>query len=272
MDLSIIILTWNSLDLLKTCVQSIEYTTISRNREIIIVDNNSADGTREFLKSMHTKGLCRLILNRRNRGVAPSRNQAIKIAQGQYILLLDVDTIASPHAIDTLAQYLDNTPRCGVVAPKLTNIDGDLEFTCRKYPTVASKLLRRIPSKWARKLLADEEMHDWNHASVKEVDYVIGACQLIRKSVIGEVGLLDEHIFYGPEDIDFCLRVWQAGYKVVYNPEAVVIHDERRITKRDLFSKMTWEHAKGMAYFFAKHKYILSRRSLYKAIPKVPST
>lgn len=267
MKLSIIILTWNSLPLLKRCIFSIEENITLRDYEIIIIDNNSQDGTQLFLKTKNNNDTYQVIFNSKNRGVAPARNQGIKIAVGEYILILDVDTITTPGAINKLVKYLDDTPECGLVAAKLTDIDGNLQFTCRKYPTVWSKLLRRMPFKWAQKLLDEEEMRDCDHTSPREVDYVIGAYQLMRKSVIKEVGLLDENIFYGPEDVDICLRIWQAGYKVVYNPEAVTIHDEQRITKRRLFSKISWEHVKGLAYFFWKHKYLLSRKSLYRSIP-----
>jgi GT2 family glycosyltransferase len=266
MKLSIIILTWNSKRLLKRCLSSIQVDTTTNNYEIIIIDNNSTDATRALLESISSEGAYHIIFNNQNKGVGHARNQGIKLATGKYILILDVDTIIAPGAIDKLVDYLEQSPKCGLVAPKLTDVDGNLQLTCRKYPTIVSKSLRRIPFNWAQELLSEEEMHDWDHACIREVDYVIGACQLIRKSVIQEIGLLDENIFYGPEDIDFCLRIWQAGYKVVYNPEAIIIHDEQRITKRRYFSKMTWEHIKGLAYFFWKHKYLFSRSSLYESI------
>jgi len=261
LKLSIIILTWNSEHLLRRCLSSIEANTTLNDYEIIVIDNNSTDGTREFLKSIDSKDSYQIILNSQNRGVAPARNQGIRIAAGEYILILDVDTIVTLGAIDKLVDYLEQNAQCGLVAPKLTDIDGNLQYTCRKYPTAISKILRRTPGKWARKMLDNEEMHNWDHACIREVDYVIGACQLIRKSIVEKIGLLDENIFYGPEDIDFCLRLWQAGYKVVYNPEAVIIHEEQRITKKKIFSRISWELAKGLAYFFWKHKYLFSRKS-----------
>jgi len=266
MELTIIILTWNSLDMLKRCLLSIKTGTTLNDYEIIIIDNNSTDGTREFLKSINSKDSYQIIFNSHNRGVGPARNQGLRIAKGEYILILDVDTIVTHAAIDRLVEYLEQNPKSGLVAAKLTDIDGNLQYTCRKYPTIVSKFLRRVPFNWTRRLLSEEEMHNWDHTCIREVDYVIGACQLTRKSIIDEIGLLDENIFYGPEDIDFCLRIWQAGYKVVYNPEAIIIHDEQRITKRKLLSRISWEHTKGLVYFFWKHKYLFSRKPLYKSI------
>jgi GT2 family glycosyltransferase len=106
------------------------------------------------------------------------------------------------------------------------------------------------------------EMADWDHRVARAVDYVIGACQVIRKAALMDVGLLDEHIFYGPEDVDFCLRLQQAGWRVIYNPEAVVEHRERRVT-RSFFSQLGYRHIQGLAYYFWKHGYLFSRRRLY---------
>ena len=100
------------------------------------------------------------------------------------------------------------------------------------------------------------------------MDYVIGACQVIRRRALQEVGLLDERIFYGPEDVDICLRLQQAGWRVVYNPEAVVVHNERRLT-RSLRSGLTWKHLWALGYFFRKHGYLLSRQRLYAQFPEV---
>jgi GT2 family glycosyltransferase len=114
------------------------------------------------------------------------------------------------------------------------------------------------------------EMADWDHQSLREVDYVIGACQVIRRKAFEQVGFLDERIFYGPEDVDFCLRLHQAGWRVSYNPEATVIHKERRVT-RSLFSVLTWRHLRGLVYFFWKHGYLFSRRRLYARLQNTQS-
>ena len=127
LKLSIIILTWNSDHLLRKCLSSIQANTTLNDYEIIIIDNNSNDGTREFFKSIEKDDSYRFILNNRNRGVGPARNQGIKLATGKYILILDVDTIVISGAIDKLVRYLDNTTQCGLVAAKMTDIDGNLQ-------------------------------------------------------------------------------------------------------------------------------------------------
>ena len=183
-------------------------------------------------------------------------------------MILDVDTVVMQGAIDKLAGYLDRDQNCGLVAPKLIAMNWDLQFTCRKYPTIVSKFFRAFNIKFGRaeKILKEEEMRDWDHNSIREVDYVIGACQMIRKSIIEKIGLIDENIFYGPEDVDFCLRIRRARYKVIYNPESVIIHMERRVARGAFFSKLALENFKGTVYYFWKHKYLFSRESIYRSI------
>jgi len=246
-------------------VSSIRKNTTLKDYELIIIDNNSQDGTKKFLRSINDKK-CIVIFNSKNRGVGPARNQGLKIARGEYILILDVDTVVLKNAIDRLVAYLDEDEKCGIVGSKLLDSNGNLQFTCRYFPTGLSKLLRRLAFKWSKLALNYEEMHDWDHESVKEVDYIIGACQMIRKKLVEDIGFIDERIFYGPEDVDYCLRAWQSGYKVVYDPDAVMIHDEQRVTKK-IFSRITLEHVKGLAYYFLKHKYFISRKKIYRTIP-----
>jgi hypothetical protein len=97
-------------------------------------------------------------------------------------------------------------------------------------------------------------MKDWDHSSIKEVDYLIGACQFIKKEVINKIGPYDKRIFYGPEDIDFCLRVWRAGWKIYYYPFTSIFHLEQRMTKKNIFSKISLLHFKGILYLYIKYK------------------
>lgn len=261
MKLSIIILTWNSKNLLRICLESIYSNTRTKDYEIIVVDNASYDKTCEMLNVSFPK--IRIIRNETNRGVAPARNQGLAVARGEYLLILDVDTVIEDGALDVLMKFMENNSAVGLVGPKLVYPDGELQYSCRKFPTVPSKLLRRIPLRLANKLLVDEEYRAWDHASVQEVDYVIGACQLIRREAFEEVGELDDKMFYGPEDVDYCLRLRKAGWKVVYNPETKIIHNEQRVTRKKLFSIVTWRHIKALVRYFRKHKYYFSREKIY---------
>ena len=257
---SIIILTWNSEQHIGACLASLGRGLDTYSSEVIVIDNGSSDRTCSIVRE--TWPGVRLVTNPENRGVAPARNQGIRLAQGKYVLILDDDTVVQPGALDCLTRYMEDQPETGLCGPRLTGAGGELQLSCRRFPTLTDKLARRLPSGLAGKAARAAEMADWDHGTVRAVDYVIGACQLIRQRALQEVGLFDERIFYGPEDVDMCLRLQQAGWPVVYNPEAVVVHEERRMT-RSLKSGLLWKHVCGLGYYFLKHGYLLSRKRLY---------
>ena len=252
---SIVILTWNSRALLEACLAALPAATAPLATEVIVIDNGSLDGTAEVLRG---RSDVVTITNATNRGVAPARNQGLRAARGEFVALLDVDTVPTPGAFATLVGRLRAAPEVGLVGPKLVGRDGELQYSCRRFPTLVDKLCRRLPARFGRALVDDVELRWWDHTGVREVDYVIGACQVIRRTALDEVGLLDERIFYGPEDVDLCLRMHQAGWKVEYVADAVIMHLERRLT-RNLLSPLTVRHVYGLGYYFWKHGYLLTR-------------
>ena len=262
--ISIIILTWNSEQYIAACLASLDRGLSAFTSEVIVVDNGSLDQTCSVVRQAYPQ--TQLICNPENRGVAPARNQGIRLAQGEYILILDDDTVVQPGALDFLTRYMEEHPDVGLCGPKLTDADGQLQLSCRRFPTLVDKLARHVPAALGQKVTREAEMADWDHQTARAVDYVIGACQLIRCRALEEVGLFDERIFYGPEDIDICVRLQQAGWSVVYNPQAVIVHEERRMT-RSLKSSLVWKHIYGLGYYFWKHGYLLSRRRLYIQSP-----
>jgi N-acetylglucosaminyl-diphospho-decaprenol L-rhamnosyltransferase len=258
MELSVVIITYNSKGLLVPCIESVRAAARKIECEIIVVENGSGDGTGKWLRE---QGDVKTISNTANRGVAPARNQGLGVAKGRYLLILDADTVVEPGAFDALVACMDLHPGVGLGAPKLIGAQGNLQYTCRNYPTVFSKIYRRLPLGFARKRLSAEQLEDWPHDAERAVDYTIGACQIFRRQAYEQIGPLDESIFYGPEDIDYCIRMWRVGWTVMYFPQAVVRHLERRITKK-LFSKMTLKHAWGLVHFFWKYKYITNTGKL----------
>ena len=260
---SIIILNWNSERQVGACLASLSRGLSEFSSEVIVVDNGSQDQTCAVVRE--TRPDAQMLCNPENRGVAPARNQGIRLAQGEYVLILDDDTVVRPGALDCLIRYMGEHPEAGLCGPKLIGADGELQLSCRRFPTLIDKLARRLPSAAARKVTRTVEMADWDHQTIRQMDYVIGACQIIRRRALQEVGLFDERIFYGPEDVDICLRLRQAGWSVVYNPEAVIVHEERRMT-RSPGSGLVWKHICGLGYYFWKHGYLLSRKRLYSQL------
>ncbi len=260
MDVSVVLITWKMKDRLERLLDSLTEVSSGFSYEIIIVDNNSQDGTIEMLKQKYPAVV--LIKNEKNLGVAPARNQGLRVATGRYILILDADMEFGENSILKLLQFIEGKKECGLAAAKLVYDDGDLQYSCKKFPTIFSLLSRRLEGIGFvknSKLLRNHLMSDWDHNEISEVDYVIGACQMIRKEVIEKIGYYDDKIFYGPEDIDFCLRVWRAGWKVMYYPFTSIVHFEQRITKKTLFSKITLKHLLGIYYIFKKYNGRLTR-------------
>ncbi len=257
MDLSVIILTWNTRKFIHSLLKSFEKHPSRCSYEIIVVDNGSTDDTSAFLKENYPE--VRLVRNETNLGTA-QRNKGIDISKGKYIAFLDSDIeMIQDGTFDKLLDYMESSPDTGLVSPQLILESGDVQLSCKKFLSFYTPILRRldfIPFIKKTQLYKEQLMADWDHDHVCEVDYTVAAFWLFRKKIVDQIGGLDEKIFYAPEDVDYCLRIWQSGYKVVYFPEAKAKHYYQRITRK-VFSKITWEHIKGLAYYFRKHKYLL---------------
>lgn len=259
-DISIVIISWKMKELLKSCLQSIYKFTTDVNCEIIVIDNDSQDGTSEMIQSEFPEII--LIKNKENRGVAPARNQGMAISNGKYVLILDADVELIENSIFKLFEFMESNADCGLVGSKLVSTDRQLQFSCKRFPNLLSFIFRRLEHFDViknSKTLRYHTMQDWEHKEIKEVDYLIGACQFIRSDVIKKIGMYDDKIFYGPEDIDFCLRIWKAGWKVMYNPFTQIVHHEQRITKKNFFSSISLKHFIGILYIYRKYNFKISR-------------
>lgn len=260
-DLTVVLLVWQDADFLRNCLDSIVRARGDLGLEIVLVENGVRVDPAHYASGSVP---VQLIHNDANRGVAVARNQGLGQARGRHVLLLDVDTIVLQDALETLVAFMDAHQEVGLAGARLQDADGSLQLSCRKLPTVWSKFLRRIPTRWARTALADELLEGYDHRTPRAVDYCIGACQIIRRQALEQVGLLDEQFFYGPEDVDYCIRMWRKGWRVMYVPDAVVIHNEQRLTQKRAFSKLTLTHAVGLARYFVKYRYAFTRPMLWE--------
>lgn len=230
------------------------------------------DGTPEVLSRLAREiPELRTIQLKRNLGTTVSRNIAIRASRGEYVLILDSDTEILPGALEALYKTLDGVPRAGIAAPRLLYSDGSVQPSCKRFPTAPLKVCKFVPISLLQRLgekaeLYPREVYSKGFKETVRVDHCISACWLVRREAIEAVGLLDERIFYAPEDVDYCLRMWLAGWEVLYVPSAEVVHYTQRRSHKSL--RMAWVHAKGLLYYFRKHKYWLNRRSLYQRISK----
>ncbi|SRR3989339_464230 len=254
-DVSIVIISWRMKDLLKVCLDSIYKFTNRLNFEIIVIDNDSKDGTSEMIEKDYDKII--LIKNPENKGVAPARNQGINLAKGCYILILDADMELKENSIQQMYNYMEQNPDVALVGCKLVDSSNKLQYSCKRFPNLLALIFRRMEHYNLvknSKILKNHIMKEWDHNSISEVDYVIGACQFFKRELLANVGLYDDKIFYGPEDMDFCLRIWRAGSKVVYYPLTSIFHHEQRITKKKVLSKISIMHLLGICYIYWKYK------------------
>ena len=263
MKLSIVIITYNALAFLKPCLESLRDSLGSGDTELILTDNGSTDETLSYVKTAFPQ--VKIIELNKNRGVAYARNRAIKRVAGEYVLLLDSDTIANSSAIAGMVDYMDNNPRAGICGCRLVSQEGRVQDSFKKFPAIgykANNLLISLCGKLGMKrcrqrLTKRNEMYTYGDPllikSPFSPDYLIGACQLIRREAISEIGLLDEAIFYGPEDADFCLRAKAAGWEVVYLPQFSIVHHWQRSTSRKIFTYLTIKHIKALLYFYKKY-------------------
>lgn len=249
------ILTYESRALLMGLLDSILEREWRYAYEILVVDNNSTDGAAEMVEEDYPS--VRLIRNEKNVGVAPARNQIFRASAVPYSIILDVDTEVHPGSLDRLVDTMEAHPEAGVAGPKLVYEDGSLQLSCRPFPKPLNVLLEgTFLRDWLprTRFVTDYTMEEWDHAEMRDVDWMYGAALIFRNSVLDEVGHFDEGFFYLYEDIDLCFRIKKAGYPVLYDPEAVVTHFLRR-ERKGLFHNRIGVHAKSICRYLLKDHY-----------------
>jgi len=253
-DISIVIVSYNGLDHLRRCLQSLAAHPPAVESEVIVVDNDSRDGSAPMVASEYRD--VRLLRMPRNLGFAAGANRGAREATGEAIVLLNPDSEVEADPFATMLAYLREHVDAGIAAPRLLNPDGSLQLSCRSFPTFSvalfnrySLLTRLFPrNRYSRQYL----LSDWRHDSVSDVDWVSGACLMVRRSLFEEIGLLDEGYFMYIEDVDLCQRVHRAGYRVVYLPQTSVIHHIGR-SSRTLPSRSIVARHRSMWHYYKKY-------------------
>jgi GT2 family glycosyltransferase len=258
--ISIVIVTYNSDLFIQQCLDSLLSQSFFRSdSEIIIIDNNSSDGTKKILHSFQNKPGLNIIFNKKNLGYTKACNQGIKISEGKYALLLNPDTQMFDESFERIIHYMESHPDTAVAGPKLFYADKSLQYSCRTFPTPITFIMRALHIGSNSRIMKRHLMQDFDHKKPFEVDWLLGSCMLIRKDSLKKVGLLDEKYFLYYSDIDFCWRVWKAGLKVVYVPETEVIHlYQRQSAKNTLINRLSWSHLKSAIRFFRKKYFSFS--------------
>jgi N-acetylglucosaminyl-diphospho-decaprenol L-rhamnosyltransferase len=246
-DVSVVVVTYNALPWVERALESV------RGHETIVVDHGSSDGTVELVRERFPEAR---LIEQENKGLGGGSNAGMRVASGRYFLLLNSDAWAMDDAVDRLVAFADGHPEAAVVGPRLLNPDGSLQRSVRGFPS-----LWRLATEYLflRKLAPRSRALNafygagFDHDEVREAEFLMGACLLVRREAADTVGLFDEDFFMFSEETDWCYRFRQAGWKVLFTPAAEFVHVGGATTSQN-WGPMFREQVRGHLRFLAKHR------------------
>ena len=250
-DLSVVIVNWNTKDLLKKCLNSVYQTINNLNFEIIIVDNASSDGSGEMLKRDYPQVIT--IDNQINRGFGAANNQAFTVMKGQYALLLNTDAVLTNGAAAKLWEFAESHPEAAIVCGQLLNADGSKQNSVASFPglltlaTNESLLEYLFPQRFPSKR--------YEHKKPIEVDSAIGACMLLRKKALDEAGVFDERYFFFFEETDLAYAMRRAGWHIYHVPDAYIYHLQGQSVGHNLRSRIE--------FYRSRYQFLQKWHSIY---------
>jgi GT2 family glycosyltransferase len=249
MDLSIVIVNWNTKNLLLQCLEAVYQPAGAVEKEVFVVDNGSADGSQTAVRERFP-GVT-LIENQANLGFAKANNQALGRSRGDYLLLLNPDTRVEAGAIEKLLSFMEGHREAGAAGPQLLHPDGTKQNSIANFPSLATELLNKRFLRWLfpKKFPGKER----DYRKPLEVDSVIGACMMVRREAMEQVGLLDEDYFLFLEETDWCYRFKKAGWKIYHVPQAKVYHFQGKGVEREK-KRARIEYYRSRALFFKKNR------------------
>jgi len=252
MQLSIIVVNYNGKDILCNCVESIYKNSPTINFEIILVDNASSDGSVEMVKKEFPE--VRVLVNQENKGFSFANNRGIEMAKGDYMLLLNNDTLILPGQLDIMLNFMQEHQDVGAVGPKLLNPDGSFQLSFWPFPNLFTEFNRRIINLFAfANYRFFKDLLEKFYIKEKEVDWVSGACLMVRRKTIEDVGILDENFFMYFEDVDWCYRIRRKGWKIYFLPTARIVHLLGKSMEKEK-QKNKQNYRQSRAYFYRKYK------------------
>jgi hypothetical protein len=220
--LDVLVVNYNTAKLLQPMFEALRQSNSADLTRYLVVDNASADNSLERLENVCPEAL--LLANENNVGFGRANNQLVEHLQGKYALLINTDAFVAADTLKKTLDYMEAHPDCGVLGVRLVGREGDLQPSCRYFPTPLNVFLSRTGLERFFPVVKRVDDMDWDHASVRECDWVPGCYYLIRREVIDQIGLFDPRYFLYYEEVDHCKRVKQAGWKVVYYPDTTVVH------------------------------------------------
>jgi GT2 family glycosyltransferase len=252
-DLTISIVNYNMKEHILSCLESIFSTSHGLDIDVYVVDNKSEDDSVEAIKRHYPKA--NLIVNNENKGFGKANNQVLSISDSRYCLITNPDVIVLPGTLQTMVGFMDENRDAGAAGCKMLNNDDSLQYSCRRYPTLFTLLMRGVLIDelfFRGKAVKRYLMQDWTHDEIRHVDWLTGCCIMLRKEAIEEVGLFDEKFFIYFEDVDICYRI-NRNWKVYYLPQARMIHEYQHKSRRIHDLKSRYYHLKSAIHFFRKN-------------------
>lgn len=251
-----IVLTWNSINYISDCLNSI-VNIPNLNTFISVYDNGSTDGTQDVLKIFQNKHNILVTYSNKNIGTTKSRNIAFsKLPNVDIICVLDSDAkILDYENFYDMVNLVKNDKDIGLIGPRLYDKENKLQFSGKNLPSLRLKFMKVSPLKKVRDNAEKMENIDYDsyENDLVSVGYLMSACFLLRKEIFLAINGFTEKIFYAPEDVDFCAKIWELGYSVYYYKKCSILHHWQRISRKKLFSKHNFEHIKGLFYYSRKY-------------------
>ena len=258
MLISAVVLSFNADAHIRGCVEALvtSFVGLDEPCEIFVVENGSVDNSPAILKELESRhpDVLDVTYLESNHGTTKPRNLAIRRSQGQFVLIIDADAVATEVTLRRLLQVMREQEKCGIAVPKLIYPNGTFQLSVDRFPTLQHKIRRAFRLKQIEQTSGGSQREE----QLVDVDYAISAFWLVRRSLFDEVGLLDERIFYSPEDVDFCLRTWKSGWHIMFDSSVTAVHDARELSRGLRLNGFKIRHVKGLIYYFFKHRYLFS--------------
>lgn len=263
MKLSIIITNYKTPGLLKLCIESIRKSLSDDYYEIIVVDGESEEETQEMILDFLPR--VKFISFSKNVGFPRLVNAGLKKLDpsSRFVLILNADIINESDSIQKMVDYMEKNSDVGILAPKLLSFNNDIQFSCFRFYTPWTILCRRTAlgkTKWGEKILNDFLMKDWDRKTTRDVDWVQGSAIMARREAVGKIGFMDERFFMYFEDVDWCRRFWENGYRVTFYAEAAMYHyhgqasASKKSILSSIYNRYIWVHITSALKYFVKYR------------------
>ncbi len=252
-DVSVIIINFNTKDLTLECIKSVYEKTCCTSFEVIVIDNASTDGSRLLLSNLGFSNY-HYIYNKKNVGFSRANNKAAGLAKGRYIFFMNSDMLFIDDVLSGLMMYMESNPGVGIAGPMFLNPDNTLQISCRNFPCIAFGFLKFFPflKIFMSKEIREYYQQDRDYSKIQEVDTVSAGAMMIKKSLFKDIGGFDEFSFMYAEDADICRRVRDMGFKVVFLPDVKLIHYGGQSCALNSF-RAVWSYYFAFYYLYKKY-------------------